>query len=199
MRKYGKHPNGLYTGVFQLYQEKYTAFTFKTFIRYLFLHLPNQVQLIITRRYWPMPFTQGMRSVQVINGVRLLRHKAFADSRGALVAFEQNRNLPFKVERVFTIEVEEAGVSRGGHANSCDELIVCLSGSVIVDVDNGDERKSIRLGTKSESVWIGAGILINLRHFDPRTVLLVFASALYEDTLHYDQPQPQLIYSDCVA
>jgi len=146
-----------------------------------------------------MPFTQGMRSVQVINGVRLLRHKAFADSRGALVAFEQNRNLPFKVERVFTIEVEEAGVSRGGHANSCDELIVCLSGSVIVDVDNGDERKSIRLGTKSESVWIGAGILINLRHFDPRTVLLVFASALYEDTLHYDQPQPQLIYSDCVA
>lgn len=38
------------------------------------------------------------------------------------------------------MKVDASSAGRGGHANSCDELIVALSGSVLVECDNGEEH-----------------------------------------------------------
>lgn len=38
------------------------------------------------------------------------------------------------------MKVDASSAVRGGHANSCDELIVALSGSVLVECDNGEEH-----------------------------------------------------------
>lgn len=129
----------------------------------------------------------------LIKGVQLRRQQVHADPRGQLVSLEQFASLPFTPKRVFFMKVDSPGVMRGGHANSCDELIVALSGSVLVEVDNGDEHAAIRLSDCDQALWISSGILIRLKEFGPGTILLVCASALYGETRHFERPQPGLI------
>ncbi|KQO66821.1 FdtA/QdtA family cupin domain-containing protein [Methylobacterium sp. Leaf89] len=134
-----------------------------------------------------------------IEGVHLLRNPVNIDPRGTLVALEQFNSLPFVPKRVFFMSVQKPGTARGGHANSCDEFLVVLKGSVLVEVDNGDECAGIRLERYDQGLWIRAGILIHLREFETDTILLVCASELYEDTRHYDSAQPDLYLADCHA
>lgn len=135
----------------------------------------------------------------LINGAQLLDYQVHADSRGKLAAFEQFDSLPFRLERVFLISVDKSGTVRGGHANSCDEYIVALTGSVLVELDNGHARCTVRVRPGGQALWVRPGVLIILRDFEPETRLLVCASARYEDTRHFDRPQPQLIEADCYA
>lgn len=124
--------------------------------------------------------------------------KIHADSRGALGAFEQFVNLPFALERVFYMKVDDPGVVRGGHANSGEELIVALAGSVFVEVDNGHEKSRVRLHTLDKGLWVRPGVLIYLREFEPQTLLLVCASERYAEALHSDRVQPQWIAAACM-
>ena len=130
---------------------------------------------------------------QVIHGVQLRRQQVHADPRGKLVSLELPASLPFVPKRVFFMKVDSPGTLRGGHANSCDELIVAASGSVLVEVDNGSEHAAIRLSDCDQALWIRSGILIRLKEFELNTILLVCASALYGDTRHFERPQPGLI------
>ncbi|MDR7039665.1 dTDP-4-dehydrorhamnose 3,5-epimerase-like enzyme [Methylobacterium sp. BE186] len=137
--------------------------------------------------------------VQVVKGVEIINQVVHSDARGELVALDQHENLPFPPRRVFFMSVDRPGTVRGGHANSCDEFIVVLKGSVLVEVDNGGERAGIRLEGYDRGLWIRAGILIHLREFEAGTILLVCASELYEDTRHYDRARPDLFRADCHA
>lgn len=135
----------------------------------------------------------------IITGVTLLKQRIHADARGELVSLEQHRNLPFEPKRVFFMNIDSPGAVRGGHANSCDEFIMALSGSVLIEVDNGIDRARVCLGSYDRALWVRAGILVHLREFEPRTILLVCASQLYSDTRHFDRPQPFLNMADCAA
>lgn len=129
----------------------------------------------------------------LIHGVQLRRQQVHADPRGKLVSLELLAGLPFMPKRVFFMKVDSPGIMRGGHANSCDELIVAVSGSVLVEVDNVSEHAAIRLSGCDQALWVRSGILIRLKEFEPGTILLVCASALYGDTRHFERPQPGLI------
>lgn len=137
--------------------------------------------------------------MDLIPGVRLLTQAVHADERGSLVALEEGDGLPFPLERVFFMKVDEAGTVRGGHANSCDEYIVPLAGSVVVEVDNGERSARVRLSDHRRGLWIRAGILIHLREFEAGTTLLVCASARYEETRHFARAQPHLTTALCPA
>ena len=130
--------------------------------------------------------------MRVIEGVMLLRQQVHSDRRGLLVSLEEEASLPFPLERVFFMKVDRAGIERGGHANSCDEFILPLAGSVTVEVDNGVERAVVLLSEHDRGLWVQPGILIHLRAFERGTTLLVCASARYEDTRHYEAAQPRL-------
>lgn len=141
----------------------------------------------------------GTKSTTIIPGVMLLRQRVHADRRGSLVSLEGDDSLPFPLERVFFMRVDRAGTVRGGHANSCDEYIVPIGGCVVVDVDNGEDRASVRLSDPGRGLWVRAGILIHLREFEAGTTLLVCASARYGETRHFAQAQPHLVAALCSA
>ena len=130
---------------------------------------------------------------ELIRGVQLRRQQVHADPRGELVSLEQFASLPFAPKRVFFMKVDSPSTMRGGHANSCDELIVAVSGSVLVEVDNGSEHAAVRLSDCDQVLWVRSGILIRLKEFEPGTILLVCASALYGETRHFERPQPGLV------
>ncbi|KQP68758.1 hypothetical protein ASF41_20395 [Methylobacterium sp. Leaf111] len=137
--------------------------------------------------------------LRYIEGVHLLHHQVHVDPRGTLVALEQFKSLPFAPKRVFFMTIEAPGSIRGGHANSCDEFLVVLKGSLLVEVDNGNECVGVRLERYDQGLWIRAGILIHLREFEAGTIMLVCASELYENTQHYDRARPDLFIADCHA
>ena len=134
---------------------------------------------------------------KIIEGVDLVPQIVHSDSRGNLVSFEESDNVPFNLKRAFVITVDCPGSDRGGHANSGDELISVISGAVTIEVDNGYSRRSVRLDSNDESLWVRAGILIVLKEFAPRTALLVCASERYEDTRHFDRPQTSVARALC--
>jgi len=132
-----------------------------------------------------------------VRGVELLQLGLNSDHRGDLLAFEIPDGLPFAAKRVFTILSHEGKYARGGHANSCDELIICLGGSVKVILDNGSQKKSIDLLSPTQALWVKPGVFLRLDRFSPHTVLMVFASLSYEETQHFDCPQPDFFLMDC--
>lgn len=136
---------------------------------------------------------------EIIEGVDLVPQVVHTDLRGNLVSFEEFGNVPFCPKRVFVITVDRPGADRGGHANSCDELISVISGAVTIEIDNGHSRRSVRLDSCDEALWIRAGVLVVLKDFAPGTALLVCASERYEDTRHFDRPRTGITRALCPA
>ncbi|HWR00284.1 MAG TPA: FdtA/QdtA family cupin domain-containing protein [Chlorobaculum sp.] len=129
-------------------------------------------------------------TMQVIQGVELLINEAHRDTRGTLVALEEQSSIPFEPRRIFYITGTDFSSVRAGHAGTSEQLIIALNGSVTVELDNGQEQSSLRLADNLEALWIRPGIWLRLREFSEGTVLLVISSLTYAETQHFMQPQP---------
>jgi dTDP-4-dehydrorhamnose 3,5-epimerase-like enzyme len=87
----------------------------------------------------------------------------FEDPRGNLSFIEENNHIPFKIERAYWIYDVPGGQVRGGHAfKEQQELIVALSGSFDVVVDDGESKQTFTRkptphggGTRSFLMWPG--------------------------------------------
>ena len=124
---------------------------------------------------------------------RLIDLPKIIDPRGNLTVAEQLREVPFNVERVYWTYDVPAGESRGGHAHrECEEVIVAVSGSFDVTLDNGKERKIYHLNHPYQGLYVGTGIWRTLDDFSSGAVCLVIASHLFEEEYYirdYDEYQ----------
>lgn len=79
-----------------------------------------------------------------MKSVKLIDLPKIEDPRGNLTFFEDNNQIPFKIERVFWTYDVPGGETRGGHAYYVqDEFIIALSGSfdVVITLPSGDINK----------------------------------------------------------
>ena len=52
------------------------------------------------------------------------------DSRGSLIAIENNKNIPFEIKRIYYIFDTKTGVERGFHAHlNLQQILIAVSGS----------------------------------------------------------------------
>lgn len=73
--------------------------------------------------------------------VKLIDLPKFKDPRRNLSFIEEEKHIPFKIERTSWIYDVPGGQVRGGHAfKKQQELIVALAGSFDVEVDNGEKK-----------------------------------------------------------
>lgn len=87
---------------------------------------------------------------------------------------------PFEVRRVFYLYDVPAGSSRGGHAHyATQQLIVAVSGSFSLKLDDGTASRSITLNRPFMGVLVPAGIWNELYDFSSGAVVLVMASKPY--------------------
>jgi len=104
------------------------------------------------------------------------------DDRGSLVAIEGLQDVPFQIARIYYIFGTGPGVERGFHAHKAlHQFAVCVSGSCTIVLDNGQERRSVRLDRPDRGLHIGPMIWREMLDFKPSTVLLVLASAKYDE------------------
>ena len=114
--------------------------------------------------------------------VKMYHFPPHGDDREQLIAIEENRDLPFDVKRVYYIYDTLAGVRRGFHAHrNLQQILICVSGSCKIHLDNGHETAEVLLDSPSEGLYIANDMWREMYDFSPDAVLLVLASEYYDE------------------
>lgn len=87
-----------------------------------------------------------------VNDARIIKLPAHLDERGNLSVAEQNIHIPFPIKRTYWIYDVPGGENRGGHAyRQNEEVIIALSGSFNVILDDGITKKTFYLNPSEVS------------------------------------------------
>jgi len=104
------------------------------------------------------------------------------DPRGNLTFIEEENHIPFEIKRVYWIYDVPGGQMRGGHAfKKQQELIVALSGSFDVMVDDGKEKKTFSLNRSYYGLYIPSGLWREMNNFSTNSLAMVITSTFYHE------------------
>ena len=113
---------------------------------------------------------------------KLIDLPKIVDPRGNLTVAEGLKNVPFDIKRVYWLYDIPAGEGRGGHAHKqIKELLIAVSGSFHVTLDNGKEKQTYLLNHPYQALLIDTGIWRTLDDFSSGAVCGVLASDWYEE------------------
>lgn len=116
-----------------------------------------------------------------ISDVKLIELPKFLDDRGNLSFVENNNQIPFEIKRTYWLYDVPGGIARGGHAEkNNEELIIAISGSFEIYVDDGKESKTFTLNRSYYGLYIPKGLWREIKEFSSNAVALEFGS------IHYD-------------
>ncbi|MBN1530834.1 MAG: WxcM-like domain-containing protein [Thermoleophilaceae bacterium] len=110
------------------------------------------------------------------------------DHRGNLTFIEGGAHIPFEIRRVFYLYDVPGGESRAGHAlKDVEQVIIAMSGSFDVVLDNGASRETITLNRSYFGLYLPSLVWRELENFSSGSVCLVLASKPYDaDSYHRD-------------
>ena len=115
-----------------------------------------------------------------MSSVKIIQLPKFLDARGNLSFIEQENHIPFKIERTYWIYDVPGGEKRGGHAyKENEELIVALSGSFDVIVDDGKEKKTFSLNRSYYGLYVPKGTWREMQNFSTNSLALILSSTKY--------------------
>lgn len=113
---------------------------------------------------------------------KLINLTKIVDPRGNLTVAEGSKDIPFDVKRVYWVYDVPAGEYRGGHAHKqCKELLVALSGSFHVTLDNAKQKISVLLNHPYQGLLIDTDTWRTLDDFSSGAVCLVLASEPFQE------------------
>jgi dTDP-4-dehydrorhamnose 3,5-epimerase-like enzyme len=119
-------------------------------------------------------------------GCRITDLPRIADPRGNLTFVENGPHLPFTVQRVFYLYDVPGGESRGGHAHrELEQLIIAVSGSFDVVVDDGVDTERFSLNRSYYGLYVPRMVWSHLENFSSGSVSLVLASMPYDEADYY--------------
>jgi hypothetical protein len=117
---------------------------------------------------------------------RLINLPKIPDARGNLSFIEANNHIPFDIRRVFYLYDVPGGETRAGHAlRSCHQLIVAISGSFDVTLDDGSVQSKYHLNRSYFGLHITPKVWRVLDNFSSGAVCLVLASESYDEKGYY--------------
>lgn len=112
---------------------------------------------------------------------RLIQLPKFLDERGNLSFIQGGYQVPFEIKRVYWIYDVPGGVRRGAHAyRENQELVVALSGSFDVVLDNGKEQKSFHLNRSYYGLYIPKNTWRVMDNFSTNSLALVLSATDYD-------------------
>lgn len=108
------------------------------------------------------------------------------DARGNLTFIEEFKHVPFDIKRVYYLYDVPGGAERGGHAHKeLRQLIVAMSGSFDVLLDDGREKKRYHLNRSYYGLYICPMIWREIDNFSSGSVCMVIASNYYDEFDYY--------------
>ena len=113
--------------------------------------------------------------------INLLKIPVVEDTRGNL-AYIQNDILPFEFKRIYYLFDVPSNAFRGGHSHiDQHEILIALSGSFEVTVNDGKNKQSFLLNKPNVGLHIPTGIWRELENFSSGAVCLVLASDVFQE------------------
>jgi hypothetical protein len=124
---------------------------------------------------------------------RAMEFPKISDPRGNLTFLEVDRHVPFAIERVYYLYDVPGGAERGGHAHlGLEQVIIAMSGSFDVVLDDGRERRRFHLNRSYYGLYVCPMIWRELDNFSSGSVCLVLASNKYDEA-DYIRDYPQFL------
>jgi len=123
---------------------------------------------------------EGIPRIRTVYDAAIIQFSKVLDDRGNLTFIEECRHIPFKIARVYWIYDVPGGESRGSHAyRKLEEVIIALSGSFEVFLDDGMAQKTVTLNRAYYGLYVPNMIWRKVQHFSTNAVALVLASLPY--------------------
>lgn len=108
------------------------------------------------------------------------------DPRGNLTFVESSRHIPFDIRRVYYLYDVPGGAERGGHAHkNLHQLIIAMSGSFDIHLDDGFSKKTIHLNRSYFGLYVCPMIWREIDNFSSGAVCMVLASDYYDESDYY--------------
>ncbi len=121
-----------------------------------------------------------------INDCKIIELPKISDPRGNLTFVEGGNQIPFDIRRVYYLYDVPGGAERGGHAHKAlSQLIIAMSGSFDVILDEGGEKKRFHLNRSYQGLYVCPMMWRELDNFSSGSVCMVLASNIYEESDYY--------------
>lgn len=121
-----------------------------------------------------------------VNTCRPISLPKISDPRGNLTFIEGMNHIPFDIKRVYYLYDVPGGAERGGHAHKgLSQLIIAMSGSFDVVLDDGFKKKRYHLNRSYSGLYVCPMIWRELDNFSSGSVCMVLASNRYDESDYY--------------
>ncbi len=130
-----------------------------------------------------------MKNNSLLGNCKMIDLPKISDPRGNLTFIEgglSGGHIPFDINRVYYLYDVPGGAERGGHAHKgLSQLIIAMSGSFDVVLDDGQEKKRFHLNRSYAGLYVCPMIWRELDNFSSGSVCLVLASNHYDEDDYY--------------
>ena len=117
----------------------------------------------------------------MIKGVKIIDLPKIKDPRGNLSFFENRSQIPFDIKRTYWIYDVPGGEIRGSHAfKESHELIIALSGSFDVVINNGEKEVKYSLNRSYFGLYVPNLLWRRLENFSTNTLALIVSNIEYK-------------------
>jgi dTDP-4-dehydrorhamnose 3,5-epimerase-like enzyme len=117
-----------------------------------------------------------------ITDARIINLPKILDERGNLSFLQNKDQLPFIIQRVYWIYDVPGGEHRGGHAyKSLHEIIIALSGSFDVVLNDGKDEKKITLNRSYYGLYVPKMVWRQLENFSTNSLAFIAADQPYSE------------------
>lgn len=118
----------------------------------------------------------GLSDIKLINLPKIL------DERGNLSFLQENTQIPFAIKRSYWIYDVPGGEIRGGHSyRQNQEIIIALSGSFDVVLNDGIQEKTYSLNRSNYGLFVPNGIWRHMENFSTNSVAFLVASTDFNE------------------
>lgn len=128
-------------------------------------------------------FKTGAHGESTVDDCRVIDLPRERHANGSLTVVENGASgVPFDVRRVFYLYDVPADADRGGHSHYLSrELIVALSGSFDVVIDDGRTKRRFSLNRPYKALYIPRGLWRTLDNFSGGSIAIVLTSERFSE------------------
>ena len=113
--------------------------------------------------------------------IKFLELPKIFDERGNLSFIEEYNHIQFKIKRVYWIYDVPGGEHRGSHAfKKTEELIVALSGSFDIALNDGKKEHHFTLNRSYNGVFVPKMVWRKLENFSTNSLALILSSTSFD-------------------
>lgn len=114
--------------------------------------------------------------------IRIIDLPKIVDPRGNLTFLQYPQHIPFVIKRTFWIYDVPGGEIRGGHAyKTQQEIIIALSGSFDVVVNDGNNINKFHLNRSYYGLYLPAGVWRHMENFSTNSLSLHVSDIFFDE------------------